>query len=272
MEKFYFTLMLATACTYIMAQQPTVATFEDLNAAPDTYWDGSDESAMFVSGGYTFINNYVDWGGYGSWDGFAYSAMTSKSYASLSDQYNSCTGCGLEGSATFAVGYYSAYMGTEPTVIANDGMPFVATGCYVTNAAYAYTSMLEGDAYSKKFDENDWFVLTATGYLNGDAIGSTDFYLAGNGSILDSWSYFDLSVLGTVDEIHFTLNSSDIGDWGMNTPSYFCLDNFGYDLGSTIAIRSIHNQSSAEFHDIHGRTLSESKGFVIKSGKVSFLK
>jgi hypothetical protein len=38
----------------------------------------------------------------------------------------------------------------------------------------------------------------------------------------------DLSSIGAVRTIEFTLSSSDNGDYGMNTPSYFCLDGFKY--------------------------------------------
>lgn len=266
MRKLYFSALFAAVCFNASAQEASVATFEDLEATPDTYWDGSDLSALFVSGGYLFLNNYVDWGGYGSWDGFAWSTMSSNEYASLADQYNACTGSGVDGSQAFAVAYYSAYMGTEPTVLSADGLPFEAKGCYVTNSAYAYTSMLNGDAYAKQFDVDDWFLLTATGYVADEATGSVDFYLAKDGSILNDWQYFDLSSLGTVDEVHFTLSSSDTGDWGMNTPAYFCLDNFGASL-STVQLRSLDSQTNVPCVDLLGRPTSKS-GLVIERGAV----
>lgn len=261
--KQHFTLFfLASAMTCASAQE--VATFEDLNAPADTYWDGSDESAMFVSGGYTFINNYVDWGGYGSWDGFAWSTMSATQYVTLDDQYNACCGHGVNGSQTFGVAYYSAYMGTEPTVIANDAEAFEAKGCYVTNSAYAYKSMAEGDAYAKKFDDTDWFLITATGYQQGEPVGSAEFYLAKDGKIVNDWQYFDLSALGMVDEIHFTLSSSDNGDWGMNTPAYFCIDNFG-EAPSTVNIHNLAQQNDGRIYDLMGRRQSCTQGFTISN-------
>lgn len=267
MKKFTLsTLCFSLFCTYANAQE--VATFEDLGLSVDQYWDGSDESAMFTSGGYTFINNYVDWGGYGSWDGFGYSTMTSTSYTQLSDQFNCCVGHGVNNSSTFGVGYYSAFMGTEPTIIANDASAFEATGCYITNAAYAYTSMKEGDDYTNKFDETDWFLLTATGYLEGEVTSTEEFYLAKDGKIVDDWSYFDLSSLGSVDEIHFTLSSSDNGQWGMNTPAYFCIDDFG----AKNPVTSINNMQSTSIkkniYDLQGRSRNQLKGLMIINGKV----
>lgn len=252
------------------AQSPAVATFEDLGLAPESIWDGSDESAMFQSGDFLFINNYVDWGGYASWDGFAYSTMTSTQYASLDDQYNSCVGSGVNGSATYAVAYYSAYMGTEPTVMEAEGNTFTPTGCYITNNAYAYLSMLNGDAYSKQFDATDWFLLTATGYLDGEATAQAEFYLAKDGTIVNDWQWFDLSALGAVDEIHFTLSSSDTGAWGMNTPAYFCMDNFGDSHAITNITAPLIPSSVNHSYNLLGQPTTQSDGLVIRDGKIRF--
>lgn len=272
MKNLYFALIGAALCC-ATANAQSIATFEDLNLPADSYWNGSDGSAVFTSGGYSFVNNFTDWGGgFTSWDGFAYSSMTSTDYQSLSDQFNSCVGQGVDNSQTYAVVYYSSYNGTEPTIIESDSTSFEAIGCFVTNAAYAYTSMKNGDAYSKKFDETDWFLLTATGYSNKEKTGTAEFYLAKDGNIINDWQYFDLSELGTVDEIHFTLTSSDTGTWGMNTPAYFCMDNFGATNIPT-RIKAIKNADNANnSFDLQGRKVNGNKGIVIRNGKICFSK
>ena len=35
----------------------------------------------------------------------------------------------------------------------------------------------------------------------------------------------DLGSLGRVDSLMFALESTDVGEWGMNTPAFFCIDN-----------------------------------------------
>ena len=62
--------------------------------------------------------------------------------------------------------------------------------------------------------------------------GTKDYYLAdlrdeAKAYIINDWRYVDLSGLGKVKTIGFEMSSSDTGDWGMNTPAYFCFDNFG---------------------------------------------
>ena len=94
--------------------------------------------------------------------------------------------------------------------------------------------MLNGDAYAKKFEQGDWFKLTITGYNESKAVtGTVEAYLADLRSentadhyILNEWKWVDLSPLGVVSSVKFVLSSSDVGQWGMNTPGYVCVDDF----------------------------------------------
>jgi hypothetical protein len=64
--------------------------------------------------------------------------------------------------------------------------------------------------------------------LDGKMVNSqVDFYLAKGKNVVTDWTYVDLSQLGKVDAIFFTLSGSRTGDWGLNTPTYFCIDNLG---------------------------------------------
>ena len=268
MKKIYISLLCAAMVSTTSFAQ-SVADFEDLGLAAESFWNGADGSGSFTSGDFTFTNNFTDWGEYGtSWDGFAYSTMTATTYASLDDQYNSCVGHGANDSKTFAVVYYNSYAKILPTVARKDRASFEPQACFVTNSAYAYTSMKEGDAYAKKFDENDWFLITATGYLDDIRVGTAEYYLAQNGQIADDWEIFDLSGIGTVDRVLFSLSSSDNGEWGMNTPAYFCLDNFNEPL-TIDNVNLVNNKEvSAATYNLQGQRVTEGQGFMIRNGKV----
>ncbi len=207
-----------------------IANFDDLSIEPESYWNGSDGLGGFASGGAFFHNNYnFDWY---SWDGFAYSNITDTTSSGWTAQYNAITGSGQSGSANYAIGYVG--WAEPPTVTFNAAE---INGLYVTNNNYAYYSMLNGDEFAKKFggddgNDPDWFLLTIAGKdVNGDVIGTIEFYLADfrseNNSqdyIVDSWEYVDTSSLGVVNRLEFSLSSSDVGEWGMNTPAYFVID------------------------------------------------
>ena len=213
-----------------------IATFDDLNLGPESYWNGSDGSVGFTSGTATFNNNYNTT--YMSWDGFAYSNITDTDSSGWSAQYNAITGGGQGGSPNYGIGFdpLASGFGTElPTMTLNTAG--VVDGLYITNNNYAYYSMLNGDLYSNKFggdsgDDADWFLLTITGKSeNGSEVGSVDFYLAdyrfednSEDYIVNTWEYVDLAGLGVVKSLEFSLSSSDVGSNGMNTPGYFALD------------------------------------------------
>jgi len=223
----------------------TVATLEDLSLAPKSYWNGSDSSGGFQSGAAFFNNNYNTT--YGSWDGFAYSNITDTALSGWSAQYNAITGKGQNDSANYAIGYVGW---AQPPTITLD-MVAVVDNIYVTNNNYAYYSMLAGDAYAKKFgglsgNDPDWFKLTITGKdTAGSDTSTVDFYLAdyrftdnGLDYIVNTWADVDLSSLGLVKSLEFTLSSSDTGTLGMNTPAYFAIDNITMPEPASIVLLS----------------------------------
>ncbi len=217
--------------TIVSTANADIATFEDLVLPAESYWNGSDESGGFTSGGAYFSNNYDS--AWGSWDGFSYSNITDTAIGGTAGQYNCIAGGGQGDSANYAIGYVG--WASPPTITLDTAD--VVEGLYVTNNNYAYYAMLDGDAFSKKFggesgNEQDWFVLTITGKDVDDVVTSTvDFYLADYrfvdddaDYIVNMWQYVDLTSLGAVKGLEFSLSSSDVGDWGMNTPAYFEVD------------------------------------------------
>lgn len=227
MKHIYLAIVALFLVFNSMAQ--AVAKFDDLYLAPDSYWNGSDESGSFSSGGVKFLNTfYKDWN---SWSGFAYSNMTDVETAGIGNQYSVIAGRGNNGSANYAVCY------PAPSVIAEFASTIKISGLYVTNSTYAYWSMKNGDSFSKKFggengDDPDYFKLTIEALDESDkAVDTVIFYLAdyrfadpAKDYILNQWTRVDLSEMKEARKLRFSLSSSDNGEWGMNTPAYFCLD------------------------------------------------
>ena len=58
-------------------------------------------------------------------------------------------------------------------------------------------------------------------------------YTNGHLNALNDWTFFDLSSLGEVEKVYFTLNSTDVGAYGMNTAAYFCMDKFQVETAAT---------------------------------------
>ena len=195
--------------------------FEDQNLVAGSYWNGSDRAGGVGSDGANFYNNYNTQ--FGSWDGFALSNVADRKTEGFAAQHNAITGRGKE-SRTYGVGFFGAWAADPPTV----SLPSEQTlrGVYVTNNAYPFFSMLKGDAFAKQFEASDWFKLTVTGRnAAGNQTGTVDFFLGNGRDIINTWNWVDLSGLGAVKTLEFSLTSSDVGQYGVNTPTYFCMDN-----------------------------------------------
>lgn len=253
---------LAIATIDLKAQ--LISDFENLTLAAGTYWNGSDLSGSFSSGSATFLNNYnMAWG---SWDGFAYSNISDSTTAGYTNQYAARTGVGYNNSANYAV---ANYYGTTKIRLSGAALGAPVAGFYVTNATYAAISMRDGDAFARKFGDTtgtgsglaqgaypDWFKLSVTGYRTGVVITDTvHFYLAdyrfSNNAldyIVTTWQWVDLTSLGNLDSVLFSLSSSDVGAWGMNTPAYFCMDDFTAALPTSIISANDHSGSSLQIY------------------------
>jgi len=191
--------------------------------------EDDDEREFITSGDFEFASGCMsDWD---YWYWFGYANRTKTKYESLDDQWNNVVGGGYNGSDNYGVAYAASFNGPCNITLLTE--PAVVPGFYITNSSYAYSSMTNGDGVAKKFEKGDWFKLTITGYnVTGEVTGTKEFYLADlrneeTAYIINDWRYVDLSGLGKVAKLGFEMSSSDNGDYGMNTPAYFCFDNFG---------------------------------------------
>jgi Domain of unknown function (DUF4465)/Secretion system C-terminal sorting domain len=241
MKKSYIkilTIAFIFVCTNVQSQ--TVSTFENIILANDTFKNGSDWSGGFTSGNAVFANHYDTSFGYTSWDGFSISNKRDTLTSGYTNQYSAITGAGYNNSTNYAVGYYSSYSPMRIKLVGAAKRKQLG-GFYITNSTYSYIAMRDGSAFNKKFGgaigkDPDWFKLTISGYKNGGQLTDSvvEFYLAdfrfadsSKDYFVKQWTWLDLTKLGNVDSIEFTMSSNDTaGGYGMRNPSYFCLDNF----------------------------------------------
>jgi hypothetical protein len=225
--------------------------FEDLPLpGSETFYNGNPGNpplnvpidGTFMSGSATFFNTFTrfdtEQGLFDSWTGWAYSNVTNQATSGFANQYSAwnpeANGGGSGGSEKFGISF-----GDAATVQLPTGSSFLSLD--VTNTTYAALSMLNGDPFAKKFGgttglDPDFFRLTITGLQGGpggDIVYSTDFYLAdyrfadsGDDYVVDEWTTINLSTLGAADTLQFSYASSDVGSFGINTPTFFAADNF----------------------------------------------
>lgn len=225
MKKLSFFAAVFTALIFASCEKKETsitADFEDVTLNAEGYLNDQ----TFTSAGLTFTNVYNK--EYGSWDGFAASSQTNTDSTGFSNQYSVITGKAFSGTR-FGI----AYQGMEtPTINCTNSVKLQSLR--ITNGTYPYFSMLNGDAYCKKFADGDWFKVTITG-LDADKneTGKVEVYLAdfrnGKSEILKEWRLVDLKALGECSSVTFTFDSTDVGDWGVNTPKYAFIDDIVYE-------------------------------------------
>ena len=143
-------------------------------------------------------------------------------------------------------------------------------------------SVSNGDSYSgPAFEKGDWLMLTITGTHADGTESSVNTMLADYRSedaqshyYLGNWQWVDLSTLGKITSLSFNMTGSRTGDYGLNTPAYFCMDNLngtpdGVD-GRTTGIEVIDNtiekieQKSESIFSVDGRRMEKAtKGINI---------
>lgn len=229
-------LGLMFSLTNIKAQ---TADFENLTLTPESFWDGSDLSGThnngefyseFTSSNCTLPNVFdTTWGAPGYWlGGFAYSNITDTTTSGAGNKYSAKAGSGYNGSNNYVIAQNNSSINT------NGAQQII--NFKISNSTYTYNSMRDGDAFAKKFggpsgNDPDWFKVTIKAFFQGNFKDSTDFYLAdfrftdnSQDYIVNDWRTTSVITMSTFDSVYFELNSSDVGAWGMNTPSFFCMD------------------------------------------------
>ena len=225
MKKIFFfaAAALMSAAMYADLQ---VADFENIELAEESVLH-LNETGFIQSGSFGFQQEVADYGEAGVYYfGNLPTNKSDNSFESFLDAEKSASG-GAYAGKNFVV-WNVSYSGKDSIVL---DQAAVVPGFFLNNTAYAVNSMNNGDGYAKKFDAEDWFKLTITASLNGTDVNTQVVVdLAIDGKYINQWTYVDLSSLGELDAIRFALASSDTGDFGMNTPAYFAMDNFGCEM------------------------------------------
>lgn len=218
--------------------------FDDIQLDSTGIWNGSEQSGGFLYDNIYFENKYQSQ--WNVWSGWAVSNHTDTLTPDFNNAYSCIGGSGYNQSSNYLVGYENAVI----RLPYNSGISTIGIGLslMVNNSTYTYYSMKNGDAFSKKFggttgNDKDYLKLKIKGMdKEGDIVGTIDFYLADfrfddNSSdyILKEWKEIDISslVLNRAIRLEFSLESSDTGAFGMNTPAYFCMDQFLKPIGGS---------------------------------------
>ena len=254
MKKVY---ILMTAL-FIGANFQAQIDFEGYLTDPESYdSDGTGGNPYFDFDPILLNNTYdEEWG---SFTGFAISNVTDNTTPGYGNQFSAYPGGGADNSTGYAVAYSNPQIYSEFEDVR-------ILSFKISNTTYAGLSMLNGDSFGKKFGEPT----NASGEVDGtngedffrvwiiceNEIGSKDsleFYLADyrftdntEDYIVDTWETVDLTevFVGGATKVSMRFESSDVGDFGMNTPAYVAIDNILWEAPVGIAEGNESNYSS----------------------------
>ncbi len=210
---------------------------------------------------------------YEVWHGQRYSNQTWQDTppGGLAGEHVAYPKSGAAGSSNYAVVYRASEVVSEVQPGVYEASSYVTLdlpadkqieSIEVANSTYTWDSMANGDGFARRFgwlavnddgdfsdpgeydgDYPDYFLMTVTGLdAAGDPIAATpvEVYLAdyrgdtADDYILEDWLLVDLSDLRGAAKLQFKLESNDYGQYGMNTPAYFLLDNITFSAAAAI--------------------------------------
>ena len=172
-----------------------------------------------------------------------------------------------EPGAPFLIDCYSAWSGTTSSSIylSTDESMF-AESIYMCQHPWAYFGCESGDGYARAFNlEDDQFTVTINALNtkmepNGKSVTvvMANTKEDGNGGYVanqsTNWQKVDLSSLGLIGGIYITMDSSDSGNYGMNTAAYVCLDRFTVVSKDATSISEVSatDNSDATYYTLQG--------------------
>ena len=211
-----------------------IGTFEDQNPGSNAFKNDFRPTNVFITGGFSLNNSFNPT--FGSWSGFSASSKVDNAFggSDFSHQYGAyaplgANGTGSGGSATYGV----AFNFSQGDAFINLPSGVDPSSIDIANTTYVAQSIMQGDSFARAFRQGDFFRLDILGFsgLNGTGtqVGDVPFFLADfRGSSLQlvgDWTTVSLTTLAGARSLAFNLTSTDVGQFGMNTPAYFAVDN-----------------------------------------------
>ena len=192
-----------------------------------TYNDADSCRHILVNDGVFRLSHLPSEMSYGgsSWEGFTLSTVS---------QDTACVfGCvangGLAGVRTpYVIGYYSEWVSTlqgySSNIIDFNG-EYYPEYVYICQNSNTMEGITHGVFNSRPFTEEDTLTLIIQALDSTmQPTSTTHYYLAVDGQKNNDWVKVPLNSLGKTSRLSFSMQTTEIGEFGSNTPLYFALD------------------------------------------------
>lgn len=172
---------------------------------------------------------------YNYWGGFALSKVydrdaTNGKYENQYAVYNTEAASG----DNFLLYYYDSY--SDPCYMVFIKQSALLHSVKLNLTTYVYASITDEaiNDFARKFEDGDYLkvVFSALDKLEKPTGESVECYVVdyrdGKRFVADNWNEFSLGF--TADRVRITIETSDVGEYGANTPLYIAIDDLVYSL------------------------------------------
>ena len=172
---------------------------------------------------------------YQYWGGFAVSKCfeTDAAKGVFENQYSAFNTKAADGE-WFLLYYYDSY--SEPCdLIFKKSVMLNSVKLNLTTYTYASITDEDINTFARKFKEGDYLKVVFTPLDSSEApVGEgVECYVVdyrdGKRFVADDWQTFPLGFVAD-GNVRVTIETSDVGEYGANTPLYICLDSLEYNL------------------------------------------
>ena len=248
MKRFYFSLIAfiaVAASAEVITMNLTTAT--DMVSNPITfsqtpgtgYYDGTDVwdstyndsgicQLIYTNDARFMLSHLPSQDSYGgmSWEGFTISKVSQDT----ANVFGCVANGGLAGVGTpYVIGYYSSWI-TESLEYSSNTIFFdqeyYPEYVYICQNSNTMEAITNGGVFNARaFTENDTLALIISALNSSmEETKSITYYLAVDGEKNNGWIKVPLTALGQAAGLSFRMTTTDIGQFGENTPMYFALD------------------------------------------------
>ena len=202
-----------------------VESFESLYEVEYLYGYASD----VVECEYFYNEEYQYWGGFAVSKCFE----TDAAKGVFENQYSAFNTKAADG-AWFLLYYYDSYSDPCDLIFKKSVM---LNSVKLNLTTYTYASITDEDinTFARKFDDGDYLKVIFTPLDSSEApVGEgVECYVVdyrdGKRFVADDWQTFPLGFVAD-GNVRVTIETSDVGEYGANTPLYICLDSLEYNL------------------------------------------
>ena len=212
-----------SSTTFVDDVEPNVESFE-------TQFEG-DYHYGYETDNLTFEHFYNEEFGY--WGGFALTRKfdTDAANGLFENQYAVYNASASEGDGAL-IYYYDSY--NEPCdIVLKDATMLTSVRLNLTTYTYASITDEYINSFARTFADGDYLKVVFTAMSADEALDSVECcvvdYRDGKRFVATNWDIYDLRALGKgYDAVRVTIETTDVGEYGANTPLYIALDELNF--------------------------------------------